>query len=173
MRRRISSSESPDVETHGPQRTSIGHLDAATQRLHRCRSCSEQHLACINSSRGSLLTLVEFSAAACVFPKAARGGRQRPNHPALGAIADARIGNPIVLVLDKGQWHLQDSRERDLGRMSKNFSPPPNTQFVSGEVAAILRWRKEDSDEKYYHTFRRDAWETVVPELIFEADDKS
>jgi ATP-dependent DNA helicase RecQ len=98
-------------------------------------------------------------------------GRQRPNHPALGAIADARIGDPIVLVLDQGRWHLQDTRGRDLGRMSKNFSPPPNTQFVSGEVAAILRWRKEDSDEKYYHTFRRDAWETVVPELIFEADD--
>jgi ATP-dependent DNA helicase RecQ len=53
--------------------------------------------------------------------------------------------------------------------MSKSFAPPPNTRFVAGEVAAILRWRKEDGDEAFHHTLRRDAWEVVIPELVFEA----
>jgi ATP-dependent DNA helicase RecQ len=54
--------------------------------------------------------------------------------------------------------------------MSKSFSPPPNTRFVSGEVAAILLWRKEDGDEAFHHMLKRDAWEVVIPELVFEDD---
>jgi ATP-dependent DNA helicase RecQ len=53
--------------------------------------------------------------------------------------------------------------------MSKSFVPPSNARFVSGEVAAILRWRKEDGDEAFYHTLRREASEVVIPELVFEA----
>jgi ATP-dependent DNA helicase RecQ len=97
-------------------------------------------------------------------------GRQRQDHPTLAAIADARIGDPIALVMKQSRWHLQDPRGRDLGRMSKNFAPPPNTQFVSGEVAAILRWRKEDGDEAFHSMLKRDAWEVVIPELVFEAN---
>ena len=97
-------------------------------------------------------------------------GRQRLSHPALGAIADARIGDPIVLVFDQGRWQLQDSRGRSLGRMARSFAPPPNARFVSGEVAAILSWRKEDGDEAFHHMLKRDAWEVVIPELIFEAN---
>lgn len=97
-------------------------------------------------------------------------GRQGHNHPALNAIADALIGDPIALVLEQGRWHLKDSHGRSLGRMSKNFPHPPNARFVSGEVAAILRWRKEDGDEAYHHMLKRDAWEIIIPELIFEAN---
>ena len=38
------------------------------------------------------------------------------------------------------------------------------------EVAAILRWRREDGDEDYHHLLRRDAWEVVLPELVFQAE---
>jgi ATP-dependent DNA helicase RecQ len=97
-------------------------------------------------------------------------GRQGHNHPTLSAIADARIGDPIALNLEHGRWHLEDSRGRILGRMSKSFAPSPNARFVSGKVAAILRWRKEDGDEAFHRMLKRDAWEVVIPELVFEAN---
>ena len=97
-------------------------------------------------------------------------GRQGHNFPGLNAIASARIGDRIALDLEQGRWFLKDSKGCSLGRMSKSFAPPPNTRFVAGEVAAILRWRKEDGDEAFHHALRRDAWEVVIPELVFEAD---
>jgi hypothetical protein len=36
-----------------------------------------------------------------------------------------------------------------------------------------MLWRKEDGDEAFHHTLRRDAWEVIVPELVFEADGMS
>lgn len=96
-------------------------------------------------------------------------GRQGHNHPVLGAIAAAKIADPVALVRERDRWHLKDSKGRILGRMAKNFTPPSNTRFYRGEIAAILRWRKEDADEAFHYAIRRDAWEVVVPELVFEA----
>jgi ATP-dependent DNA helicase RecQ len=95
-------------------------------------------------------------------------GRQGHSHPVLGAITEARVGDPITIVREQDRWHLKDSSGRSLGRMSKNFAPPSNTSFVRGEIAAILRWRKEDADEAFHYTLRRDVWEVVIPEMVFE-----
>ena len=66
-------------------------------------------------------------------------------------------------------WHIKDRKGRSLGRMAGSFEPPTGTTFISGEIAAILRWKKEYGDEDFHHTLRRDSWEVVVPELVFEA----
>lgn len=95
-------------------------------------------------------------------------GRQRRNHPVLVATSEARIGDALALVRDHDRWQLQDAHGRSLGRLAKSFSPPGNARFVRGEIAAILRWRKDDSDEAFHHTIMRVAWEVVVPELVFE-----
>lgn len=96
-------------------------------------------------------------------------GRQRAGHPALRAISEARVGEPIFLTHEFDRWQLKDVHGRSLGRMSKSFTPPANARFLRGEIAAILRWRKEDGDEAFHHTLRRDAWEVIIPELVFEA----
>lgn len=96
-------------------------------------------------------------------------GRQGQRHAVHQAISEARIGDAIIMVREQDRWHLQDSCGRSLGRMSGSFAPPPNTRFVRGEIAAILSWRKEDADEAFHYTLRRDAWEVVMPELVFEA----
>ena len=67
-----------------------------------------------------------------------------------------------------GRWHLKDASGRSLGRMSKNFALPANTRFVRGEIAAILRRRKEDADDAFHYTIRRDVWEVIIPEMVFE-----
>ena len=95
-------------------------------------------------------------------------GRQREGHPCLRAIAEGRVGDPLSLVHNHDRWHLQDEQGRSLGRMARSFQPRPDTRFLRGQIAAIIRWRKDDSDEAYHHTLRRDAWEVVVPELVFE-----
>ena len=96
-------------------------------------------------------------------------GRQRKGHPALEAIAQAQTGDPITLVHEQDRWQLKDTRGHSLGRMAKSFRPPANSRFVHGEVAAILKWRKEYGDEAFHHTLKRDDWEIVVPELVFES----
>lgn len=95
-------------------------------------------------------------------------GRQRHNHPVLVATSEARVGDALALVRDHDRWQLTDANGRSLGRMAKSFSPPGNARFVRGEVAAILSWRKDDSDEAFHHTIKRETWEVVVPELVFE-----
>jgi ATP-dependent DNA helicase RecQ len=95
-------------------------------------------------------------------------GRQREGHPVLRAIAEAQIGDPLTLAHEHGGWHIKDARGRLLGRMAKRFAPPEGTTFLQGEVAVVLRRRKEDGEETYHHTLKREAWEVVVPEMVFE-----
>jgi ATP-dependent DNA helicase RecQ len=96
-------------------------------------------------------------------------GRQRESHPIFGAIAEVRVGDPVTLVREHDRWHLKDSSGRNLGRMARKFAPPFGTRFIRGDIAAILRWRKEDGDKAFDYTLRRDAWEVIIPEMIFEA----
>lgn len=95
-------------------------------------------------------------------------GRMGDRHVAHEAIAEARVGAPIRLCRVGGRWQIEDHRGRALGRMSKAFEPPNGLNFVSGEIAAIIQWRKDDADEKFHHLLKRDTWEVVVPELVFE-----
>ncbi|WP_457648330.1 RecQ family ATP-dependent DNA helicase [Profundibacter sp.] len=95
-------------------------------------------------------------------------GRLNGNHPALDAIAQARVGDPVTLVHQHDRWQLTDSSGRSLGRMAKKFSPLENTRFIHGEIAAIIQRRKEDGEETYHHMLRRDVWEVIIPEMIFE-----
>lgn len=95
-------------------------------------------------------------------------GRQTHAHPVLFAIPQAKVGDELTLKFEHDRWQMKDLRGRSLGRMAKSFSPPPETRFLRGKVAAILHWRKEDGDEAYHHTLKRNAWEIVVPELVFE-----
>lgn len=95
-------------------------------------------------------------------------GRQGSRHVVHRAISEAHVGGAVQLVQVGDRWHIEDVQGRALGRMSKAFSPPPNAKFVSGEIAAIIKWRKEDADEGFHHLLKRDHWEVVVPELIFE-----
>ena len=74
----------------------------------------------------------------------------------------------MTLAHKHDRWILKDASGRSLGRMAKSFAPPSNTRFVRGEIAAILRWRKEDGEEEFYRALRRDAWEVVIPEMVFE-----
>ncbi|WP_425091496.1 RecQ family ATP-dependent DNA helicase [Tropicimonas sp. S265A] len=97
-------------------------------------------------------------------------GRLQENNPSLKAISEARTGDPVTLKLQENcVWALTDAAGRLLGRMAKkNYSAPDGATFAHGEVAAIIRRYREDNEEVFQHLLRRDVWEVVVPELVFE-----
>jgi ATP-dependent DNA helicase RecQ len=108
-----------------------------------------------------------FQAAEARMVDLSYAGRLHPGHSSLSAVNAARVGDAVLLVKDGDRWLLHNEKGQVLSRMSKSFAPPPNTRFERGEIAAILKWRKEDSGETFHHTLRRDAWEVVLPELVF------
>ena len=52
--------------------------------------------------------------------------------------------------------------------MARAWSPPEGRRPKRGEVGAIVRWCKADNKEEYRDHLRRDEWEAVLPEFVFE-----
>jgi ATP-dependent DNA helicase RecQ len=75
--------------------------------------------------------------------------------------------SPILLREDEGRFELTDTSGHAVGRMSRGFTIPRGTEFISGRVAAIIVRKREDSGVEYQNQSRCDAWEVVVPELVF------
>ena len=98
-------------------------------------------------------------------------GRRRVGDPMHRAIAAVSIGDPLgVRVTKNGRWQLLDSDGRTVGRLAKSFRPPSGTRCRSAKAFAVVGWSREASDLKYRDVMRCDAWEMVMPELVFEPD---
>ncbi len=95
-------------------------------------------------------------------------GRLRAGDASLAAIAAAQVGDPVRLVAERETWLIRDAQGRALGRMAKAWSPPRGGTFLHGEVGAVVRWRKSDNKEDYRASLRREQWEAVLPELVFD-----
>jgi ATP-dependent DNA helicase RecQ len=52
--------------------------------------------------------------------------------------------------------------------MARSWAPPKDARIAQATIGAIVRWRKVDNDAQYQGSIRRDAWETVLPEIAFE-----
>ena len=90
-----------------------------------------------------------------------------PLHAAIGALAP---GDPLRLREAGAHWELLNEEALVVGQMAGDFKLPPGMQCVGATVFAVLRWRREDSDEEYQARLRCDEWEVVVPELILAPD---
>ena len=98
-------------------------------------------------------------------------GRRRAGDPVHVAIAALSVGDPLtVRVGEDGRWKLLDKDARTVGRLAKSFRPPSGTRCRSAAVFAVVSWSREGSDPKYRDAMKCDAWEAVVPELVFEPD---
>ncbi|MBC7139220.1 MAG: RecQ family ATP-dependent DNA helicase [Defluviimonas sp.] len=94
-------------------------------------------------------------------------GRLPAGDASLAAIAAAHVGDPVHLIAEGKAWLIRDAQGRALGRMAKAWSPPRGGTFLHGEVGAVVRWRKSDNKEDYRASLRREEWEAVLPELVF------
>jgi ATP-dependent DNA helicase RecQ len=93
-------------------------------------------------------------------------GRQAAIHPVHRALAKIQTGDPVQLTENNGRWEVRTSDGVTVGRMAQGYRPLDGS-FVRGEVSAIIRWRKFDNAEEFRGTLRREAWEVVLPELVF------
>ncbi|MFA3919126.1 RecQ family ATP-dependent DNA helicase [Ruegeria hyattellae] len=98
-------------------------------------------------------------------------GRQRDAHEVHNAVRTANVGDTVSLVFQQPHWVLLDAQKRVVGRMAKSWKPPGGHVFATGQIGAIINWRKIDSGEDYAHYHRRDSWETILPELIFRHEN--
>lgn len=98
-------------------------------------------------------------------------GRRRPTDPIHKAIAALSSGDSVdIRIGQNGRWELRDTEGGPVGRLAKSFKPPPGMRYRSAEVFAVVSWSREASDPEYRDAMQCDAWETVVPELVFEPD---
>ena len=99
-------------------------------------------------------------------------GRLPESSPTHAAIASANVADPVSLDRRDGKWLILDARRQVLGRMAGTWAPPEGTDFASGKIGAIVRWRRSDNDESYQSYLKRDEWETVLPELVFRTSGR-
>ena len=99
-------------------------------------------------------------------------GRHRPRHPVHRAITALSPGNSLELREDRqGRQNLLDGSGTGVGRLARNFEPPPRMRCTSATVVAVVGWSREASDPRYRDDLKCDAWEVVIPELVFEPAD--
>ena len=55
-----------------------------------------------------------------------------------------------------------------VGQLARNFAAPAGAGCVRAAVMAVVSWDTERSEPDYQQGLRSDAWEVVVPELVFE-----
>ena len=98
-------------------------------------------------------------------------GRRGADHPVHRAIASLTAGDPLgTRVLEGGRFELTDPSGTAVGRLAKGFDPPRATRCTAASVRAVVTWSSEDSEPQYRDGLRCDAWEVVVPELVFEPE---
>ena len=101
-------------------------------------------------------------------------GRRADDHAIHRAIAALSPGDALeTRVTEQGRWELMDAAGSVVGRLAKSFEPPPGMRYRSAEVLAIVGWCREASESQYRDSIRCDAWEVVVPELVFEPHQKA
>ena len=97
---------------------------------------------------------------------AGRRGERDSIHRTIAALKpdDPLVTRPTHL----GRWLLLDEKGGAVGRLAKGFRPPAGMRCRAASVFAVVGWSRKDTDPKFHDTIKCDAWEVVVPQLVFE-----
>ena len=97
-------------------------------------------------------------------------GRHGSHHPVHRAIAALSPGDRLeTRITDWGRWELVRAGTL-VGRLAKSFEPPAGMRCRSAQVLAVVGWSREASQPDYRDDVKCDAWEVIVPELVFEPE---
>ena len=95
-------------------------------------------------------------------------GYRDPAHPVHQAIAALNPGDHLQVRMDGDRWELLDGNGVVVGQMARSFTAPPGGSQIHASVLAVVSWDRESTEPEYRQGLRNDAWEVVVPELVFE-----
>ncbi len=85
------------------------------------------------------------------------------------AIADLVPGDALQVRAREPRWELLDRNGTVVGELTRSFAAGMDgMQCTSATVLAIAAWDRNRSEPEYRPRLRCDAWEVVVPELMFE-----
>jgi ATP-dependent DNA helicase RecQ len=102
------------------------------------------------------------------------GGRD-VSDPVHGAIAALTAGDALQLRPRPGAsgWELLDGNGMVVGRLAGTFAMPGGMHCIAARVAAVMVWRREDSEAEYQDRLRCERWEVVLPELVLAQADEA
>ena len=94
-------------------------------------------------------------------------GYRDPTHPVHQVIADLNPGDPLQARMGTDRWELLTDNGMVVGQLARGFTAPSGTGGVRASVMAVVSWDAERSEPEYRQGLRSEAWEVVVPELVF------
>ena len=95
-------------------------------------------------------------------------GYREPGHPVHAAIAALSPGDVLQLRADLKRWQLLNSHGMVVGALASNFEGIAGMRCARATVLGVVGWDRQSSEPSYQDVLRSDAWEVVVPELVFE-----
>ena len=95
-------------------------------------------------------------------------GYRPANDPVHHAIAALSTGDSLQARPGQNRWDLLDKNGVVVGQLAGSFKLPDGMRCTSANVFAVASWRRDLSEPNYQRNLRCDAWEVVVPELVFE-----
>ena len=117
---------------------------------------------------GSLAN-VDLDYALCQYLPTFAGYRD-PDHSVHKAIVALAPGDPLRVGSGGDRWDLLDRNGMVVGQLARGSKAPAGMRCVSATVLAVVNWDREKSEPQYRDGLRSEAWEVVVPELVFEPD---
>ena len=90
----------------------------------------------------------------------------RRTAPSLRSSPGDRLG---VRVGDH-RWELTDRNGTVVGQLARRFEASLGMRCVFAAVTAVVAWDRGRSEPEYRDGLACDAWEVVIPELVFEPD---
>ena len=94
-------------------------------------------------------------------------GYRDPEHQVHQVIAGLNPADPLQVRMGTDRWELLADNGMVVGQLARNFTAPAGASRVRAEVMAIVAWDAERSEPEYRQGLRSEAWEVVVPELVF------
>ncbi len=95
-------------------------------------------------------------------------GRQSSKATIHAAINALQPGDMLTIYL--AGKAICDARGIQVGQLAKGYKPPAGLRCVHAQVAAIVVWERSPTDAEYQSRLKCDAWEVVLPELVFAPD---
>ena len=132
------------------------------------RCCSAKHPS--NSRRRPRNWLAVIGGSACETSFSAFAGYKQHDHPVHRAIASLSPGDRLEVRNGSNRQELLDRRGAVVGQLARGFKAPDGVRCTFATVLAVVTWDRQRSEPQYEDSLQCDAWEVVVPELVFEPD---
>jgi len=97
-------------------------------------------------------------------------GYRDPTHLVHQAIAALNPGHRLQVRTNGDRWELLDGNGMVVGQLARGFTAAACAGQIRASVLAVVSWAKENAEPEYRQGLRSDAWEVVVPELVFEPE---